>query len=329
MKSVLFGRNNVMVTLVTLVLILMPMLVLAVVLEQQRHNRRIPKDNVSYSNDMKLVFFGDSMFGRDNHSFIEDPFIHVKGMIRSGTHIFFNLETTISNPPLSHTHKDDKVFNYQSTGEQLVALRKITKKPIFVSVVNNHSLDYGPEGHRNTVRFLKKHQFLTNSKKRVESDGIVFLNATDHCGCKNPDVWSEHILMIDYDNLEPILQRVRNLKDKFIVFSIHWGSNYVKGDMPKRIQEFGKALIDHGVNIVFGHSAHHIVREPIRMYNGGIIIYGLGDFINDYMVDPDYKSDQALLCTVTVRRKKMTYEATRVKKRVHRFLSQCSLVMTN
>ena len=159
-------------------------------------------------------------------------------------------------------HLVPDVASWGSAEEIVTAVRM--KKPIFVSVVGNHSLDYGVQGHRNTVQFLKRHLFLTNSKQKVESNGIVFLNATDHCGCENPGLWAQHILMIDYDNLQPIFQRISKLKDKFIVFSIHWDKNYIKGDMPQHIQDFGKALIDHGVNIVFGHSAHHIVKNPVQ-----------------------------------------------------------------
>ena len=37
-------------------------------------------------------------------------------------YIFLNLETTISQIPLDDSYKDDKVFNYQATGNQLVHL---------------------------------------------------------------------------------------------------------------------------------------------------------------------------------------------------------------
>ena len=100
------------------------------------------------------------------------------------------------------------------------------------------------------MKFLKNRNFLCNSKRKVEDKNIVFFNATDHCGCQNPQLWAENIWMIDYDNLEPVFQRIRNVKDKFIVFSIHWGSNWVNGEMPQHIQEFGRRLIDSGVNIV-------------------------------------------------------------------------------
>ena len=249
---------------------------------------------------MKLVFMGDSMFGRNNKFFVNNPYTQVEHILKDADSIFFNLETTISNPPLPDSYKVNKVFNYQSKGDQLVSLRKITKKPIFVSIANNHSLDYGEKGHQNTKQFLKSHKFLCNSKQKVESKDIVFLNATDHCGCENPSLWAKNILMIDYNNLDPIYQKVKTLKqkNKFMVFSIHWGSNWVEGEMPQHIQQFGRDLIDLGVNIVFGHSAHHIVQVPVERYKKGIIIYGLGDFINDYSVREEFASDEALMCII-------------------------------
>ena len=249
---------------------------------------------------MKLVFVGGSMFGRNNNPFVNNPYTQVEHILKDADSIFFNLETTISNPPLPDSYKVNKVFNYQSNGDQLLSLRKITKKPIFVSITNNHSLDYGVKGHNNTKKFLKLHKFLCNSKQKSESKNIIFLNATDHCGCENPSLWAKHILMIDYNNLDPIYQRIENLKkkNKFIIFSIHWGSNWIQGDMPNHIQQFAKNLIDIGVNIVFGHSAHHIVNNPVLKYKNGIIIYGLGDFINDYSVRDEFNSDEALICIV-------------------------------
>tara|TARA_B100000963_G_C22608043_1_gene663528 strand:+ start:248 stop:1078 length:831 start_codon:yes stop_codon:yes gene_type:complete len=264
---------------------------------------------------MKLIFFGDCMFGRNGHPFVENPFVNVEHILKHGSAIFFNLETTVSRPLLPAKFKKVKAFNYQCTGEQLDSLRKITKKPIFVSSVNNHSLDYGVQGHKNTMKFLKKRNFLCNSKRKVEHKNIVFFNATDHCGCKNPQLWAENIWLIDYDNLEPVFQRIRNVKDKFIVFSIHWGSNWVNGEMPQHIQEFGRRLIDSGVNIVFGHSAHHVVQNPVYEYNGGIIIHGLGDFVNDYSVDKKYKSNEALLCIVHKKGKRLVPELVPVKRK--------------
>ena len=274
-------------------------------------------NNIYYNKNMNLVFVGDCMFGRDGNEFVTDPFVNVKHILKQADFVFLNLETTISNPLLSDENKVDKVFNYQSNGDQLLSLKKYTKKPVFVSIVNNHSLDYGVQGHTNTKKFLKDNEFLYNSKQKVEHKNVIFLNATDHCGCNNEELWSKNIWMIDYNNLEPVYKRIKDIKKdkKLIVFSIHWGSNWVKGDMPDHIKSFGRKLIDYGVNIVYGHSAHHIVKNPIENYKDGIIIYGLGDFINDYAVDESFKSDEALICVIHKKWNRLEPELIKVKRK--------------
>ena len=241
------------------------------------------------------------MFGRNNNPFINNPFEYVSGIIKEADCIFFNLETVISQRPISNIYKEDKIFNYQSNGEQLKLLRRITDADIFVSIANNHSLDYGIKGYNLTKKFLKENRFIyvDKDKMKCNNNKICFMNATDHCGCINDKIWKDNLLIIDHNNLSDILEKVRNLSEdgKFIIFSIHWGSNYLT-KIPKNLIQTGRKLIDNGVNIVFGHSAHHIPPKVIEFYNNGIIIYGLGDFINDYAISSRFESDKALMCMV-------------------------------
>ncbi|MGE5149427.1 MAG: CapA family protein, partial [Rhodospirillaceae bacterium] len=65
-----------------------------------------------------------------------------------------------------------------------------------------------------------------------------------------------------------------------VVVSIHWGTNWGY-QTPEPHRRFGHALIEAGdVAIVHGHSSHH--PRPIEVYRGRLILYGCGDFINDY-----------------------------------------------
>lgn len=249
---------------------------------------------------MRFLFFGDCMFGREESPFDENPFRYVKSFIRKADFIFFNLETVISLKTISEEYKEPKKFNYQTGGVQLKTLREMTNATIFASIVNNHSLDYGAFGLQNTEEYLNKIGILnTRGEIPVTHDNVTFLSATDHCGCDNLKKWGESVWVIDYNNLKPVLKKIRRISQtSFIVFSIHWGGNWVTRISPK-IKRLGRALIDAGVSIVFGHSAHHIPSEPIEFYQGGLIIYGLGDFVNDYAVNPGFRSDEALMCTIS------------------------------
>ena len=65
-----------------------------------------------------------------------------------------------------------------------------------------------------------------------------------------------------------------------IVVSIHWGSNWGYY-IPDEHTIFARTLIDKaGVSIVHGHSSHH--PKAIEIYRDSLILYGCGDFLNDY-----------------------------------------------
>ena len=75
-----------------------------------------------------------------------------------------------------------------------------------------------------------------------------------------------------------LVQRYRREGDR-VLFSVHWGGNWGYAIAPAK-RAFAHALIDAGVDIVHGHSSHH--PRAIEIYKNRAILYGCGDFINDY-----------------------------------------------
>jgi poly-gamma-glutamate capsule biosynthesis protein CapA/YwtB (metallophosphatase superfamily) len=69
-------------------------------------------------------------------------------------------------------------------------------------------------------------------------------------------------------------------RSSVVIFSIHWGPNWGY-EITKEQKNFAHRLIDKAnVDLIFGHSSHHF--KGIETYKNKIIIYGAGDFINDY-----------------------------------------------
>jgi poly-gamma-glutamate capsule biosynthesis protein CapA/YwtB (metallophosphatase superfamily) len=64
-----------------------------------------------------------------------------------------------------------------------------------------------------------------------------------------------------------------------VIVSLHWGGNWGFG-VSREERAFTHALVDSGVDIVHGHSSHHA--RAIEVYRNRLILYGCGDFINDY-----------------------------------------------
>ncbi|RLN31742.1 hypothetical protein BBJ28_00003033 [Nothophytophthora sp. Chile5] len=75
-------------------------------------------------------------------------------------------------------------------------------------------------------------------------------------------------------------------RDDLLVLSIHWGPNWAyrqPGDVQKqnfRRQYAHRVVDDLGVDLIYGHSSHHI--RGLEIFHGKLIIYGAGDLVNDY-----------------------------------------------
>lgn len=84
------------------------------------------------------------------------------------------------------------------------------------------------------------------------------------------------------EELQQIKKSVESIKRQgdIVIASIHWGSN--RGyNIPETQRNFTKSMINvAGVDVIHGHSSHH--PRPIEVYKGKLILYGCGDFINDY-----------------------------------------------
>jgi poly-gamma-glutamate capsule biosynthesis protein CapA/YwtB (metallophosphatase superfamily) len=90
--------------------------------------------------------------------------------------------------------------------------------------------------------------------------------------------------------------------DDIVVVSIHWGSNWGY-EISRRQVGFAHALVDGGVDIVHGHSSHH--PRPLEVYRDRLILYGCGDFINDYegiTSHEGYRAELRLLYLVSLAR---------------------------
>ncbi len=86
------------------------------------------------------------------------------------------------------------------------------------------------------------------------------------------------IAPMDRDILFNTLDEIKTQSPDFIIFSFHWGNEYVTWPSPAQV-DLAHELIDNGVNIIIGHHPH--VVQPVENYHGGIIIYSLGNFLFD------------------------------------------------
>ena len=64
-----------------------------------------------------------------------------------------------------------------------------------------------------------------------------------------------------------------------VLASIHWAGNWGY-DIPEEQIRFAHRLVEEGVDIVHGHSSHHV--KALEVHRDRPILYGCGDFVDDY-----------------------------------------------
>jgi poly-gamma-glutamate synthesis protein (capsule biosynthesis protein) len=79
----------------------------------------------------------------------------------------------------------------------------------------------------------------------------------------------------DHKSLQIFRDDIAELKTKcdIVVASCHWG---LERDVLEYMQDIGRAAIDAGADVVFGHGPHYSL--PIEVYKGKPIYYGVGSF---------------------------------------------------
>lgn len=182
-------------------------------------------------------------------------------------------------------------------------VRALAAADIDVCVVaNNHVLDWGPAGLRQTLDALHDAGIETagagTDDDAAEAPAVVdlpggrrlllFAFGLPTSGVPRDWAATPKRPGVNYlPNLsDQSFERVRALiadaarPDDLVVFSVHWGGNWGY-DIPADQVRFAHRLIDDaGVDVVHGHSSHHVM--GFEVYHRRPIFYGCGDFLNDY-----------------------------------------------
>jgi poly-gamma-glutamate capsule biosynthesis protein CapA/YwtB (metallophosphatase superfamily) len=172
-----------------------------------------------------------------------------------------------------------------------------------VTLANNHALDYGPEALLDTLAYLEDAGIgavgaggdedsarapcaLSCGQLRIQlvafsdhprqfaagpkSPGIAFADT----GTELPD-WTGRAIRAGGDT-------------DGVLVTPHWGPNMVAAPIG-RVRRAAKWLLEEGATLVAGHSAHVFQGVAPR------VLFDLGDFLDDYAVDPELRNDLGLL----------------------------------
>ena len=228
-----------------------------------------------------------------------------------------NLETSVTRSEAWL----DKGINYRMSPENAACLRAAGVDCCVLA--NNHVLDWGRAGLVETLNTLDALGIKTAGAGRdvteairpavldIAGKGRVIVQAfglptsgvprswtaTETAPGVNvlPDLSTESVALIRRQ-----LKGVRRPGDVVIV-SLHWGANW-GNNIPQSQRRFAHELIDAAdVSIVYGHSSHHA--KAIEVYKDRLILYGCGDFLNDYEgieAHEEFRGDLAVMYFASV-----------------------------
>lgn len=221
-----------------------------------------------------LTFVGDCTLGSTPGNYGADmgfvkvvgqdydyPFRNVIDYFANDDGTFVNLEGPLTDTgyPVTKTHVFQGATDYVN-----ILLRGSVEA---VTLANNHTMDYGQTGYDSTLATLQG-----AGLPYVERDSTALVELP--CGL-TVGLYGTVYYKIDREDMVTQIQALKEQGAQLVIVAPHWGA---EGSyrISKDQEEIGRLAIDAGADIVWGSHPH--VLQPIEEYNGGLILYSMGNF---------------------------------------------------
>lgn len=233
-----------------------------------------------------------------------------------------NLETSITS---NNEFAAAKAIHYRMNPANLPCLQAAS--PDVCVLANNHVMDFGRRGLEETLDVLAKARLrpvgagrdarqarqpavVNVDENRTEGHRRVLVFSWGMASSGIPAMWAaaenrpgvQFVPDLSKATAADVTHGVQQITraGDIVVASVYWGINWGY-DISQDQIHFAHRLIDGGVDVVHGHSSHH--PRPIEVYRNKLVLYGCGDFINDYEGIKGYeefRDDLRLLYFVSV-----------------------------
>lgn len=240
------------------------------------------------SAELRIAAVGDIMLGGTATPEMQKygydyPFEQTRNILKQAQIVFGNLEGPLTD---AGTAEAAKQYVFRSPPDRVApALARAGFN--VVSLANNHTLDYGPEGLEDTraaldkagIRHAGAGRNVTEARQPVYmmADGVTVavlaysLTFPEEfwAGPDKPGTAFGHERHVRAD-----VATARATAD-IVVVSFHWGQEG-KTELRDYQTQLAHAAIDAGASAVLGHHPH--VLQGVEQYKHGVILYSLGNF---------------------------------------------------
>jgi poly-gamma-glutamate capsule biosynthesis protein CapA/YwtB (metallophosphatase superfamily) len=261
---------------------------------------------------LQIILTGDVMLGRMMNSVLDkDRYTYVWGdtidIFRNADLRLINLECVISSKG-SEWSKTFKLFHFRANPDAIQILKNASID--YVSLANNHALDYGYEALEEMLHLLQENKIsysgagsnLTEATAAVilhsgnVKVGVTALTDNQPEWEASADAAGTNYLPLSLENsyedrLQECISSAKERSDIAIISS-HVGPHFRESPSAEYVN-FAHRVIDLGADVYWGHSNH--MPQGIEIYKGRPILYDCGDFIDDYAVDRHHRNDLSFL----------------------------------
>jgi poly-gamma-glutamate capsule biosynthesis protein CapA/YwtB (metallophosphatase superfamily) len=261
---------------------------------------------------VKLALAGDTMLGRGvagelarraPESLVDDELVAVA---READLFVLNLECCISDRG-ERWPDPAKPFFFRAPPAAVDLLLHL--RVDCVTLANNHALDFGPDALLDTLEYLDRagiacigageDEEAARRPVTLEADEpLVVVAASDHPRNYAAAPGRPGIAFADLRSGETsdwLLATLHGALGDAVLVTPHWGPNMATEPV-EHVRAAADRLAAAGATLVAGHSAH--VFQGVA----GRVLFDLGDFLDDYRVDPNLRNDLGLLWLVDLDR---------------------------
>ncbi|MDQ4103381.1 MAG: CapA family protein [Actinomycetota bacterium] len=259
---------------------------------------------------MRLAIVGDTMLGRGvaealttvaPASLVEPE---LAALLREADATVLNLECCVSDRG-TPARLPGKPFFFRAPPRAVELLVHLGVN--CVTLANNHALDFGDVALLDTFHHLQTAGIawvgagpdLARARLPVTltagGEHLTVIGFTDHpaefaAGPARPGVAYINL----HTGLDPwIVDATFGINHGCVLVTPHWGPNMTT-EPSSEIRTTADQLLRCGASLVAGHSAH--------VFHGvqGTVLYDVGDFLDDYRVDPLLRNDLGLLFIIEI-----------------------------